>query len=43
MLWLDYRRDFNRTRLIQTDAGTLGRGFGRPDRLGYGLSAHAVW
>lgn len=43
MLWLDYRRDFNRTRLIQTEAGTLGRGFGNPDRLGYGLAARAVW
>jgi hypothetical protein len=43
MLWLDYRRDFNRTRLLQTEAGTLSRGFGRPDRLGYGLSARAVW
>jgi hypothetical protein len=42
-LWLDYRRDFNRTRLIQTDTGTLSRGFTRPDRLGYGFSARAVW
>lgn len=41
--WLSYRRDFNRTRLIQTDSGTLGRGFERPDRLGYGVSARAVW
>jgi hypothetical protein len=43
ILWLDYRRDFNRTRLIQTDSGTLSRGFSRPDRLGYGLAARAVW
>jgi hypothetical protein len=43
ILWLDYRRDFNRARLIQTDSGTLSRGFSRPDRLGYGLSARALW
>jgi hypothetical protein len=43
ILWLDYRRDFNRTRLIQTASGTLSRDFSHPDRLGYGLSVRAVW
>lgn len=41
--WLDYRRDFNRTRLVAAPGGALARGFRSPDRLGYGLSARAVW
>jgi hypothetical protein len=41
--WLDYRRDFNRTRLVSTPEGTLGRGFQSPERLGYGVAARAVW
>jgi len=41
--WLDYRRDFNRTRLVSTAEGTLGRGFRSPERLGYGVAARAVW
>jgi len=41
--WLDYRRDFNRTRLVSTPEGTLGRGFRSPERLGYGVAARAVW
>lgn len=43
MAWLDYRRDFNRTRLVAAPDGALARGFRRPDRLGYGLAARAVW
>lgn len=41
--WLDYRRDFNRTRLVGTPDGTLARGFRSPVRLGFGLAARAVW
>ncbi len=41
--WLDYRRDFNRTRLVAAPDGALARGFRTPDRLGYGLAARAVW
>jgi hypothetical protein len=41
--WLDYRRDFNRTRLVAAPGGALARGFRAPDRVGYGLAARAVW
>lgn len=41
--WLDYRRDFNRTRWVSTPEGTLALGFQSPDHLGYGVAARAVW
>jgi hypothetical protein len=43
LLWLQYRRDFNHTRLVAADGGALARGFRAPDRLGYGVAARAVW
>jgi hypothetical protein len=43
LLWLQYRRDYNRTRLIAADGGALARGFRSPDRLGYGVALRAVW
>jgi len=42
--WVEYRRDFNRTRLAPDEAsGVIGRGFLAPDRLGYGLAARAFF
>jgi hypothetical protein len=44
LAWVEYRRDFNRTRLAPgPPSGALGRAFLPPDRLGYGLAARAVW
>jgi hypothetical protein len=43
LLWLQYRRDFNHTRLVAAEGGALARGFRAPDRLGYGVAARAVW
>jgi hypothetical protein len=41
--WVQYRRDYNRTRLI-AEAGELTTlGFSSPDRFGYGLAARASW
>jgi hypothetical protein len=39
--WGQYRRDFNRTRLVASSNGALARGFVDPDRLGYGVAARA--
>ena len=43
LLWVQYRRDFNHTRLVAAEGGALARGFRAPDRLGYGVAARAVW
>jgi hypothetical protein len=41
--FIQYRRDYNRTRLV-ADAGELATlGFASPDRYGYGLAARAAW
>jgi hypothetical protein len=40
---VQYRRDFNHTRLVAAEGGALARGFRAPDRLGYGVAARAVW
>jgi hypothetical protein len=41
--WLQYRRDFNRARLVASPSGALARGFSSPDRLGYGVALRATW
>lgn len=43
VVWAQYRRDFDRTRLVAVNGGALARGFQSPDRLGYGLALRAVW
>ena len=43
VIWLEYRRDFNRTRLLAGPEGAVARGFRDADRLGYGVAARAVW
>lgn len=41
--FIQYRRDYNRTRLV-AEAGELATlGFASPDRYGYGLAARAAW
>jgi hypothetical protein len=41
--FIQYRRDYNRTRLV-AEAGELATiGFATPDRFGYGLAARAAW
>jgi hypothetical protein len=41
--WIQYRRDYNRARLVSTAEGSVVRGFADPDRLGYGVAARAAW
>ncbi len=41
--WVQYRRDFNRTRLVASPSGALARGFSSPDHLGYGVALRATW
>ncbi len=41
--WLQYRRDYNRARLVPTANGSVVRGFADPDRFGYGVAARAAW
>ena len=41
--WIQYRRDYNRARMISGSDGALVRGFADPDRVGYGIAARAAW
>jgi hypothetical protein len=41
--WGQYRRDFNRTRLVASPSGALARGYQSPDHLGYGVALRATW
>ena len=43
VLWVQYRRDYNRARLASGAAGATVRGFTDPNRLGYGAAARAAW
>jgi hypothetical protein len=43
VVWFQYRRDYNRTRLVAGTDEVAGRGFADPDRFGYGVAARAVW
>ncbi|HVR20539.1 MAG TPA: hypothetical protein VMS65_12605 [Polyangiaceae bacterium] len=43
VLWAQYRRDYNRIRLVAGDGELAVRGFVDPDRFGYGIAARAVW
>ena len=43
VLWVQYRRDYNRIRLVAGDGELAVRGFVDPDRFGYGIAARAVW
>jgi hypothetical protein len=43
VLWVQYRRDYNRARLAFGTAGATVRGFADPNRLGYGAAARAAW
>jgi hypothetical protein len=41
--WVQYRRDYNRARLVAGGAEAIRRGFADPNRFGYGAAARAVW
>jgi hypothetical protein len=43
VVWVQYRRDYNRTRLLPVAGGSVARGFADPDRVGYGIAARAAW
>ena len=43
LAWVEYRRDFNRTKLVAGAEGAVARGFRDANRLGYGVAARAVW
>jgi hypothetical protein len=43
VVWIQYRRDYNRTRLLPVAGGSAARGFADPDRVGYGIAARAAW
>ena len=43
VLWVQYRRDYNRIRLVAGEGELAVRGFVDPDRFGYGVAARAVW
>jgi hypothetical protein len=43
LVWLEYRRDFNRTHLVEGPDGAVARGFRGADHVGYGVAARAVW
>jgi hypothetical protein len=43
VLWVQYRRDYNRAQLAVGAAGATVRGFADPNRLGYGAAVRAAW